>query len=135
MAEEERAAARTALQSARDALAKLPIAERVRAIGILLTEAASSLNVHEPPERESMTVDCPLALDLTERQALVLDWIERFMATNFMAPTLREISQGIGSVSTYAAHGHIDALVRKGYLEKVAGRSRALRIVKTARVA
>lgn len=61
---------------------------------------------------------------LTERQGEVLVFIAWHLEHEGVPPTLREIAGflGIGS------NDHLDALVRKGYLERTPLRSRGLRL-------
>ena len=54
---------------------------------------------------------------LTPRQKATLGWIEFFMRTHAMAPTIEEVAEGTG-VSLSTAHGHMTALERKGYLTR-----------------
>lgn len=55
--------------------------------------------------------------EATETQKRVLRFILAFKADNGMPPTLRDICRHLGATSTYAAHGHIAALVKKGLLK------------------
>jgi len=47
-----------------------------------------------------------------------------------MPPTVREIASALGFASTNAVAGHITALLRKGLLEKMPGKSRGLKVKK-----
>ncbi len=58
---------------------------------------------------------------LTERQQQVLDIIAASLATAGCPPTLREISEGIGTKGTATAIAHLDALERKGYINRRGG--------------
>ena len=66
---------------------------------------------------------------LTERQRLVLDFITTFAKEHGYPPTIREIGAGLGIRSTNGVSDHIEALGRKGFLERHNG-ARALRILK-----
>jgi repressor LexA len=45
-------------------------------------------------------------------------------------PTIRQLAAVLGIVSTNCVHQHIDALIRKGYLEVTDGKRRGYRILK-----
>ncbi len=64
---------------------------------------------------------------LTRRQRTVLEFIQRCIDLEGLAPTLREISEHFGFSSTASAQKHIRALVEKGYLHKEKHRSRGLK--------
>jgi repressor LexA len=55
--------------------------------------------------------------EMSETQERVLRFIQAFRIENGMPPTLRDICRFLGAASTYAAHGHIAALVSKGMLK------------------
>jgi repressor LexA len=63
---------------------------------------------------------------LTPRQREVLDFIRWSVDDRGYPPTLREIGSHFGIRSTNGVSDHIRALVRKGALERRAGRSRTL---------
>ena len=63
---------------------------------------------------------------LTERQRDVLDFIERKLGSNGVAPTLREISEAFGFASTASAQKHIALLERKGFLRREKHQKRGL---------
>jgi repressor LexA len=63
---------------------------------------------------------------LTERQRDVLEFIERALETNGVAPTLREISQAFGFASTASAQKHIALLENKGFLRREKHQKRGL---------
>jgi len=56
---------------------------------------------------------------LTRNQQRVLDFIRDRMAQEGRAPTLREISQNLGLASHTSAQDYVEALVRKGVLERL----------------
>lgn len=53
---------------------------------------------------------------LTSRQKQVLDFINAFLTRNGFPPTVREVAENFGFKSPRAAHDHMKALQRKGYL-------------------
>ena len=71
------------------------------------------------------TVDAPL----TERQHQVLRFIEEYRREHGIAPTLEEVGRHL-RVHRVTVFGHVEELIRKGYLEKAAPlASRSLRVV------
>ena len=68
---------------------------------------------------------------LTDRQQEVYDYIVQQMEETGYPPTIREIGRALHIKSTNGVSEHLKALVRKGYLERDADKSRALRPVVT----
>jgi repressor LexA len=58
---------------------------------------------------------------LTPKQQRVLDCIEQYIDRHGHAPTLREISEILGLGSHSSAQDYVEALVRKGALERLPG--------------
>ena len=67
-------------------------------------------------------------LALTSRQREVLDFIRYFLAQAGYPPTVREIGAHFGFVPR-SVFDHLKALERKGYLRRVASKSRSLQIL------
>jgi repressor LexA len=67
-------------------------------------------------------------LSLTSRQREVLDFIRHFMAHAGYPPTVREIGAHFGFVPR-SVFDHLKALERKGYLRRVASKSRSLQLM------
>jgi repressor LexA len=65
---------------------------------------------------------------LTARQQQVLDFIAQSVKQRGYPPTVREISELLGS-AVNAASGHLDALERKGHIARDHGVSRGIRLV------
>jgi len=65
--------------------------------------------------------------ELTERQHLVLQFIQESITERGYPPTLREIGARMGIRSTNGVNDHLRALERKGYLKREDMKSRALR--------
>jgi repressor LexA len=63
---------------------------------------------------------------LTPRQKQILDFIEEFIDTRGIPPTLREIGSHFNIRSTNGVNDHLEALKKKGYLERGFMKSRAL---------
>ena len=57
--------------------------------------------------------------DLTANQRRVLDCIQHYLEQHDRAPTLREISGNLGLRSHSSAQDYVEALVRKGALERL----------------
>jgi repressor LexA len=64
---------------------------------------------------------------LTDRQEMVLKYIESSISQRGYPPTLREIGNFMGIRSTNGVNDHLRALERKGYLLREDMKSRALR--------
>lgn len=66
---------------------------------------------------------------LTPRQAAVLAYVRTHAQRHGMPPTVRDVARHFGFRSPRAAADHLDALVRKGYLERTPGAARGLRVL------
>lgn len=64
---------------------------------------------------------------LTERQEQILDFIRSYQQTEGIPPSTREIRRHLGVSSQSTVMGHLQALVRKGQLAKLADRKWGLR--------
>ncbi len=67
----------------------------------------------------------------TERQEEILNFIQQYTGENGFPPTLREIGKQFGISSTFGVKRHLDALVKKGYLNIESNSSRAISFVKS----
>lgn len=67
---------------------------------------------------------------LTDKQQEVLTFIGKYLDSHGYPPTVREIAAGFGFRSPRAAHDHLKALERKGFLRSAPGKPRALEILK-----
>ena len=65
--------------------------------------------------------------ELTKRQKKVFDYLRKEVQEKGFPPSIREIGKAIGIVSLRGVTGHLEALERKGYIERKAG-ARAIRI-------
>jgi repressor LexA len=63
---------------------------------------------------------------LTERQQEILTFISQFREANGYPPTLREIGKKFDISSTFGVKRHLDALVKKGYLNIESNASRGI---------
>ncbi len=71
---------------------------------------------------------------LSKRQSEILSFIEKYIEENGKGPTLEEIASAF-SFSSAAAHYAVNALVKKGSLEKDEGKNRAITLCEEAREA
>lgn len=69
---------------------------------------------------------------LTSRQQQVYTFIKDYVEANGSSPTLREISTHIGTAGTATAISHIEALEKKGYLQRREGSARGIVLPHTA---
>ena len=67
---------------------------------------------------------------LTDKQRLTLNFIERYIAAHTVAPKLQEIADGIGIRSRGVAHRYVQALTDTGFIETDSGRHRGIRLLK-----
>jgi repressor LexA len=70
------------------------------------------------------------AQQLTDKQKLTLDFIERYIATHTAAPKLQEIADGIGIRSRGVAHRYVQALIDTGFIAADSGKHRGIRLLK-----
>ncbi|MBI3802283.1 MAG: repressor LexA [Nitrospirae bacterium] len=68
---------------------------------------------------------------LTLRQQAVLEFLKRYLDEQGFPPSLREIAHHFKMADPKGAKKHLDALVRKGIIQRLPGRSRAIRIAGT----
>ena len=66
---------------------------------------------------------------LYRKERDVLEFLAQFQKTHGYSPTLSEISQATGHKSNSTVHSIIRALVEKGYVQKVEGNTRVLKII------
>ncbi len=68
--------------------------------------------------------------ELTARQQDILSFIHQFRDENGYPPTLREIGKRFEISSTFGVKRHLDALVKKGYLNIESNASRGISILR-----
>jgi|WetSurMetagenome_2_1015567.scaffolds.fasta_scaffold183700_1 repressor LexA len=66
---------------------------------------------------------------LTEKQELILGFIQEHLNKKGYPPTLREIGKQFNIASTFGVKRHLDALIKKGYINVGNNISRAVTIV------
>jgi repressor LexA len=64
----------------------------------------------------------------TDRQQAILAFMQKFLAKHAYWPSIRDIQAHFKFASTNAVHGHLQALERKGFIDRTAGAARAYRI-------
>jgi repressor LexA len=67
---------------------------------------------------------------LTDRQEDILIFIQQFTAENGYPPTLREIGKHFQIASTFGVKRHLEALVKKGYINIESNASRGISFIK-----
>jgi len=72
---------------------------------------------------------------LTARQKQILEFICDCVRRHGSAPTIREIATRFGFASTYAAQCHLEALAKKGYIERLSYTSRGIRLTEQSPLA
>ena len=66
---------------------------------------------------------------LTDRQQEVLDWIRTYIRQHSIPPTRIELARGLGLSEASSVSGHLNALVRGGWIEIVPNRNRSIRVL------
>lgn len=68
-------------------------------------------------------------MSLTARQEKMLRFIRQYLFENHFPPTIREIGEAVGIPSTSVVNHNLNALEKKGYIERDRNVSRGLRLV------
>ena len=68
---------------------------------------------------------------LSTRQESMLNFIRQYIQEKCYPPSLREIGKHVGISSTSVVNYNLNALVKKGFIERDKGGSRRLRLAKT----
>jgi repressor LexA len=67
---------------------------------------------------------------LTSRQLGVLAFIIDYLDDKGYTPSMRDIADNLGGVSTNAVEGHLKSLEKKGYIARTPRIARSLRVLK-----
>lgn len=67
-------------------------------------------------------------MGLTPRQKAILDFVSGYLERHGYAPSLEEIAAHFGIASLNAVHKHLKVLQEKGYIQRLARRSRSIRV-------
>jgi repressor LexA len=70
-----------------------------------------------------------MARDLSERQKNILTFLQEFITENRFPPSIREIGEKVGISSTSVVKYNLDALERKGFIERDREISRGIRLL------
>jgi len=70
-----------------------------------------------------------MAKELSDRQEAILEFIRGFISDHQFPPTIRQIGEDVGISSTSVVKYNLDALERKGYIERDREISRGIRLV------
>jgi repressor LexA len=70
--------------------------------------------------------------ELTTRQKAVLAYIQSYASHKGYTPSMRDVADFLGGVSTNAVEGYYKALESKGYIIRTPRVARSLRVVKQA---
>ena len=73
-----------------------------------------------------------MATELSERQQKILDFIQEFIHERHFPPSIREIGGKVGISSTSVVKYNLDALEKKGFIERAGDISRGIRLVEEA---
>lgn len=76
-----------------------------------------------------------MAESLTKKQQVVLEFIENFIDQKGYGPTVREICQGVGLSSPSTVQVHLNALERKGMINRDSQKSRSITLSEAAQMA
>lgn len=66
---------------------------------------------------------------LTDRQKEILSFLKSFIKKNGFPPTLREVSEDFGFVSTNTVRGHLRLLQKKGFIKRAPFAFRGIKIL------
>ena len=67
---------------------------------------------------------------LTDKQRLTLDFIERYIARHSVSPKLQEVAEGIGIRSRGVAHRYVQALIDNDFIAMDSGKHRGIRLLR-----
>ena len=67
--------------------------------------------------------------DLTQRQTVILEFIKREIRQKGYPPSVREIGDAVGLMSSSTVHGHLQTLEEKGYIRRDPTKPRAIEIL------
>jgi hypothetical protein len=85
---------------------------------------------HTPKIERVPVADGLVAKSLTRWQAQIVEFMIRHMESRGAPPTIREIGRAMGISSTHGVNDHIRAMERKGFVTRVEGQARGLRVLR-----
>ncbi len=68
--------------------------------------------------------------ELTEKQSEVLAYIKGFIEGNGYPPSIQEIARKFCMCDSAASKAYLEVLEKKGYISRVPGKSRSIRVLK-----
>ena len=66
---------------------------------------------------------------ISEKQQMILEFVQRKIEEDGYPPTVREICKAVNLSSTSTVHAHIKKLQEKGYIQKNSLKPRALKVL------
>ena len=69
---------------------------------------------------------------LTPKQALVLEFIQRFFHEHHASPLIREVQAGCHIASYKTALDRLNVLERKGYIKRLPNKHRGIKLIRRA---
>jgi repressor LexA len=72
-----------------------------------------------------------MANELSQRQRRILEFLQEFIYDNRFPPTIREIGERVGISSTSVVKYNLDALEKKGFIERDRDISRGIRLAES----
>ena len=91
-----------------------------------------------PPEKECSILrrvnECSgvPGMELSERQRLILEYINDSISRQGYPPTVREIASAVGLCSPASVHGHLKVLEARGFIRRGGAKRRALEVLDRA---
>lgn len=70
-----------------------------------------------------------MPVTLYKRQRQILDFVSQFIQKHGFSPTLQEVADALGVSSLATIHEHLEALVRKGVIQRYQGAVRGIRVL------
>lgn len=67
--------------------------------------------------------------EISNRQKLILDFIKKSVKAKGYPPSVREIGEAVGLLSSSTVHGHLARLEKKGYIRRDPTKPRAIEIL------
>ena len=65
----------------------------------------------------------------SEKQVEIMEFINNYRKVNGYPPSIREIGMAVGLKSSSTVHTHLEALERKGLIERAGGSNRSIRVL------
>jgi len=81
------------------------------------------------PANQEMLDTAEKRIPLTEKQYQVMEFVQDFIATRGISPTLQEIAEGRGGVTKITIYEHLNQLQRKGVIRRKPNEARSIKIL------